>query len=175
MNRGYSQWDCRVRHDWATNTFTSWSVFCLRQNAILGIFLKLLWIFFFNLSFKKKHLLDVAWRTQELSKLQWSHIKVKDTGEATLGREESDGGEMLLPKVYLGRRCWGGGREKAQPCRRHLRGLCPVMGRREPQADNSNPNADQPRLIFPSFCETHILAFLYPSYFSLLVLWAMFL
>ena len=51
--------------------------------------------------------MDVVWRTQELSKLQLSHIKVKDAGEATLGREESDGGEMLLPKVYLGRAVLG--------------------------------------------------------------------
>ena len=47
-------WDCRVRHDWATNTLTSWSVSCLWQNAILRILLKLLWIFFFKSQFQKE-------------------------------------------------------------------------------------------------------------------------
>lgn len=53
-----------------------------------------------------------------------------------------------FPRFTSGRWCWGGGWEKAQPCRRHLRCLCPVMRRREPQANNGNPNMDQPRLTY---------------------------
>ena len=99
-----SPWDCRVRHEWTTNTLTSWSVSCLWQNAILRILLKLLWIFFFFKSqFPKKSTFWIWLGEHRI----W--VRCKDPISRMQGRLHWAGRSQLEERCYFPRFTFGGG------------------------------------------------------------------